>query len=101
MQSGAWPEKHIDHINGDPADNRWINLREATISQNCQNRRKPNTNTSGIRGVSWHKTQRKWCANIKLAGKAYYLGSFDTKDAAGAAYAAASANLHGEFGRLD
>lgn len=32
-------------------------------------------------------------------GKQHYLGVFDTLDAAGAAYAAASAELHGEFGR--
>ena len=91
---GNWPSGQIDHINGDKADNRICNLREVTNVQNKQNTGKPASNTSGIMGVSFHKKSGKWAANIKVDGSSRYLGIYDRKSDAGAAYAAAKAKLH-------
>jgi hypothetical protein len=69
----------IDHINGDKADNRRSNLKEATNLENCKKRRHIyKHNTSGQKGVSWHKKMKKWTANIRVNYELIWLGSFDT-----------------------
>ena len=57
---GEWPDGEVDHINGDPADNRIVNLRVATSAENCRNRGLRADNTSGIKGVSWSKRSKRW-----------------------------------------
>ena len=90
----------IDHINGNAHDNRIDNLRLATHAQNMLNKRIHGNNTSGIKGVSFDKHRQKWRANIQMGHKAKHLGRFDTRELAAAAYAVASVELHGEFGRI-
>src|SRR5690349_20811660 len=51
--TGEWPPDEIDHINGNRADNRWANLRPATVAENQRNRAKSKRNTSGYKGVYW------------------------------------------------
>lgn len=99
IMTGKWPVADIDHENLDRADNRWSNLRHASHSQNMANTRMYSTNTSGLKGVSWHKQNRKWVAQIGIGGKSRYLGSFETLEAAHAAYCAAAAKHFGEFAR--
>lgn len=69
----------VDHINHNILDNRKNNLRVVTNSQNQMNRDKPKQNTSGIKGIYWHKNKEKWQANIQVNGKLLYLGIFDSK----------------------
>jgi len=93
LVTGRWPEAQIDHINGIGSDNRWINLREATPSENGQNRvRLPLNNTSGFLGVSQHKG--KWQAHIGFNNHKYGLGRFNTPEEAHAAYLGAKRVLH-------
>jgi hypothetical protein len=98
MQTGRWPTVYIDHINGDRADNRWCNLREADASENSRNAKLRSDNKSGLRGVTLFRG--KWRAEICLYGKSTYLGAFASPEQAAAAYAEASRRLHGEFGRV-
>lgn len=100
MQTGAWPERTIDHIDGNKDNNSWVNLRAATDSQNQHNRPKPRSNTSGYKGVSWHRNNHKWRASIMVNNKAVWLGSFDTPELAAEAYSKAAERLHGEFARF-
>jgi hypothetical protein len=79
---GTWPANTIDHINGDTQDNRICNLREATSSQNGMNRLEQSNNTSGHRGVTFHKKAQKWRAHIKINQKQKHLGLFITKELA-------------------
>lgn len=80
--TGSWPPKLLDHINGEKADNRISNLREATNKQNLENRGKNSNNTSGYKGVCWHKRDGKWLAQIQHYGERIRLGMFvDLKDA--------------------
>ncbi len=95
--TGEWPEAEIDHISGDQQDNRFANLRPASREENCRNTRLPRHNRSGIKGVSSRKG--KWVAMISAGGKQSYLGSFDDKAAAAAAYREAAGRLHGKFAR--
>jgi hypothetical protein len=83
----------------DGLDNRRANLRIATHQQNNHNHRISKNNTSGFKGVTWFERSKKWVAQINMNGKKIHLGLHGTPEAAHAAYAAASAKLHGEFGR--
>lgn len=95
---GEWPAKHLDHVNGDRADNRLVNLRECGDLQNARNRGKHPRNTSGFKGVSWDSNRGKWIAQIRIGGKRNkYLGRFDSAVEAHAAYCVAAAQYHGEF----
>jgi hypothetical protein len=96
---GEWPRNQLDHINLDKDDNRIANLRAATPSQNMCNRPIFKNNTSGAKGVYYHKRDGRWYASIRVNNKSIHLGSFLTRTAAAAAYAVAAVEHHGEFGR--
>jgi hypothetical protein len=72
-------------------------LRAATHAQNMQNQKAQASNTSGYKGVSFHKHTGKWVANIRCNGKQNHLGLFDTPQVASIAYIEAAKRLHGEF----
>jgi HNH endonuclease/AP2 domain len=73
----------VDHINGDKLDNRRANLRIVTFAENVQNQsRLLSNNTSGYRGVVWDRSRSKWIAQVKMGGKNYLLGRFETKEEA-------------------
>lgn len=86
-----------DHINGDKLDNRRSNLRVCTNGQNMMNRGRQSNNSSGFRGVCWHRQRNKWRAYIKRNGKQIALGLFDSKEAAAQAYKEAAQKLFKEF----
>src|SRR5262249_8878082 len=93
---GEFPSDQIDHINGDRADNRIINLRPATHTENMRNRCRHRNGSSGFKGV--YRERGKWCARITIrAGRRLYLGRFDTPEEAHAAYFAAAQKHFGEF----
>ena len=91
---GKWPVNEIDHINRIPSDNRIINLREVTDQENQFNRGKQKNNTSGYKGVSWNKQNKKWLANIRVNRKTIYLGYFDDILEASEAYRKAKEKYH-------
>lgn len=92
---GTWPERQIDHINGDPADNRISNLRDVAPLINAQNRRsaRKDNKTSGFLGVSRH-ADGKWQARIKISANYKSLGLFKTPEEARDAYLAAKRVNH-------
>lgn len=99
-QYGSFPSGHIDHVNGDRADNRIANLREATQAENFQNlKHAKRTNRCGYLGVYKLKQAARWEASIKRDHKRYYLGLYDSPEAAHAAYVEAKRELH-PFGTL-
>jgi gentisate 1,2-dioxygenase len=86
-----------DHKNQIKLDNRRENLRPATRSQNGGNRPKNSNNSSGLKGVSWHKLKQKWHAQIAVHGEKVHLGYFSSKDAAYSAYCQAAKQYFEEF----
>lgn len=72
----------VDHINGDPLDNRKANLAVGTRGQNQQNRNKRPNSTSRHRGVTRYRDGR-WMAQARLDGKTYFLGYYENEDEAG------------------
>jgi len=93
---------HIDHINGNRRDNRLENLRSVHFSDNMKNVAVSVRNTSGVLGVFWHKTNRRWNANIYHGKKLIHLGTFDSKESAikARAKAAAEFGYHANHGRV-
>ena len=89
----------VDHIDGNPTNNRRANLRLCTHADNQKNRRKNINNTSGSKGVHWHKRDKRWQAKIQINRKFKHLGYFNTVEQAKAAYDAAAERLFGEFRR--
>lgn len=89
-----------DHVNGNTLDNRDINLRRATRSENQRNTKKSSYNSSGFKGVSFSKRKRKYHAYIKINRQNIHLGYFDAPEEAHAAYRAAAHVYHGEFARV-
>lgn len=96
---GEWPDDLIDHINLDPSDNRWKNIRPANKSQNAANTSKSSGNSTGFKGVSLHAKAGKFQSHIYVNGKSKYLGLFDSPEDAHAAYQAASNNNFKSFAR--
>ena len=93
LHYGSWPEKFIDHINGNKSDNRITNLRDVTRGQNRQNIKKAyGSNKTGFLGVCYK--QGKYLAQIKSEGKKRYLGYFSTPEEAAEAYWKAKKELH-------
>lgn len=98
---GHWPTHFIDHINGDPADNRITNLRDVPHIENCRNQSQRSNNNSGRVGVCWDNQYRKWRAYITVNRVNIRLGSFASKREAIAARVAAERkhNFHLNHGR--
>lgn len=90
----------VDHLNRNGLDNRRENLRWCTHAQNQANRSLYKRNTSGYKGVSFHKPCQKWRAYIGRTPQ-QYLGVFHTKEDAARAYNAAAKELYGEFACLN
>ena len=89
----TWPTGEIDHMDGNPHNNSWLNLRDGDRFQNQQNlRRAKSTNKSGLLGAM--TTGGLHCSKISVRGKSIFLGYFDTAEAAHQAYVAAKRNLH-------
>jgi hypothetical protein len=97
--NGVWPKKGIDHINRDVGNNSIAELRLADQHQNLGNKGKNKNNTSGYKGVCWHKQRSKWVAQIQVHGKRIHLGLFITPQQAHAAYVAAAKLHFGAYAR--
>jgi hypothetical protein len=93
--NGKWPDPQrvIDHVDRNPANNAFTNLRLATAAENRLNRLV--SSASGRRGVTWHRKIGRWQAQIEHAGKVTYLGCFDDKEEAARAYQQAAADIYG------
>lgn len=96
----AHESPETDHINGDTLDNRLVNLRPATASQNRANGNKRNGRTSKFRGVSWDARRQRWKGSIR-AGCQQYSYRFATEEAAARWYNEKARELYGEFASLN
>jgi len=96
-QTGELVKYKIDHEDGDGTNNKWDNLRKATKEQNMQNRKRPKSNTTGIKGVTYHKRSKLWIARCTTNGTRKHLGGFSTPQKAQQAYIEAATKSHGEF----
>ncbi len=96
---GEWPERFIDHINGNKRDNCIANLREASAVQNNQNRAVGRYNTSGCKGVSWDKKLKGWRVTIIINYRKIYVGCSQSLPKAVEMRQAAEEKYFGSFAR--
>ena len=93
----AKPGEDVDHRDSNGLKNTRDNLRICTRSQNVQNQRPRKDGSSRYKGVRWHKTAKKWQAQIVSNHKERHLGLFDNEIQAAQAYDIAAKELFGEF----
>ncbi len=99
---GVEDERVVDHQNHNGLDNRRTNLRIATWTENCWNKRKANFNSSSkYKGVMWDKRRGKWQAQIGHNGKKIFIGYFDDEETAARAYDAKAKELYGKYAALN
>ena len=79
---GCWPKHQIDHINHDPTDNRIINLRDVTPSENNRNRTLQKNNKVGHNGIHWDKRIKKYRSQIYNGNYCKHIGRYDTLEEA-------------------
>jgi hypothetical protein len=94
--TGSFPSNMIDHVNRDGTDNRWVNLRAVTASQNSWNA-VSSVNTSGRKGVWFRKDRQKWEAAIQANGTRIHLGLFFDFREACQAREAGERYYHGQY----
>ena len=98
MFYGKMP-KMIDHIDGNVYNNKIENLREVSHSQNMQNSKKRKDNNSGIKGVNFHNSSKKWIVRLAINGVRKYFGSYNDIDYAKFVADAMRYKYHGKFAR--
>jgi len=102
MHGSIPPGMEIDHIDGDPSNNRISNLRLATSSQQKRNKKVQSNNRSGLKGAYYHAIHKgkKWRSQIKVGDSLIFLGYFETAQEAHEAYGLAARTHFGEFARV-
>lgn len=89
----------IDHIDGDPRNNKIENLRECTMAQNTANSKRKRTNLSGVKHVRWNKSCSKWQVIMQINGKQRHVGVYKDLELAELVAIEARNKYHGEFAR--
>ena len=95
--TGEFPISTIDHKNLVKSDNRWCNLREADAKQNQWNTGIRADNTSGVKGVHFCKTWKRWVASVRVNGVRHHVGRFSTVEEAAKAVLEFRKTHHGEY----
>ena len=97
--TGEMPSEQIDHINLVKNDNRFCNLRKATMPQNQWNTGIRSTNKSGIKGVYFDERKQKWIGAFRVNGSRFYTKGFETGNQAAEALSNMRTIHHDRFAR--
>lgn len=98
---GAWPLNLIDHINRDNSDNRLVNLRQATSSENKLNADAHRDSVTGLKGITFDRSRARWVVQLSKKGRKSIAKRFVSKAEAIEFYRQKSVEYHGEFAPLD
>lgn len=97
LSTGKWPVNDIDHKNQNKGDNRLVNLREATRSENKMNVSLQSNNKSGIQGVNFNLEKKRWQVRVKIHGISKHIGWFETLEKAKDVRLKAEKKYYGKF----
>lgn len=97
MVHGVWPDFFIDHENLNKYDNRLSNLRPASRGENNHNRGLLVNNTSGVKGVSWHRQKQQWYARVAYKKVTVFAKMFDLLQDAENAVRFVRQQIHKEY----
>lgn len=92
LHKRSWPKDGVDHIDGNPRNNRIENLRECTTEENGQNRGIGSNNKSGFVGICFKRG--KYEVSMKVKKQYRYIGRFELLDDAVHALRMAKEGLH-------
>ena len=98
MQSSSG-NTEIDHVNGNTLDNRRVNLRPVTRSQNRMNAVCRCDSLTGLKGIQFEASRGTWKVRIGLNKKSFHIGRYKTLEEAVEARRVAEAKMHGEHAR--
>jgi len=96
-----FPKGCIDHIDGNPLNNKRNNLRICSQQENTMNKRKSRNSSSKFKGVSWIKRDRRWYACINKDYKTYSLGTFKDEIDAAKAYDKKAIEMFGKYAKTN
>lgn len=96
-----FPKGKVDHIDGNPLNNRRSNLRVCTQQENTMNKRGSKSSSSKFKGVSWLKRDKRWYACINKNYKTYAIGYFKNEVDAAKAYDKKAIELFGQFAKTN
>jgi hypothetical protein len=99
VMHGNKPVDVLDHIDGDPSNNRIENLRAANHSTNLFNTKTQARNSHGVKGLRWRSSRKSWIGVVRYREKQFYTASFQDKAECIAALRALRESLHGEYAR--
>ena len=94
---GELPNEYIDHINGNKSDNKIENLRICTNAENQWNSKISSKNVSGVKGVHWCNTKKRWKAKLSINGKIKHIGYFTDLESAKIKLMEAREKLHKDY----
>jgi hypothetical protein len=97
FETKSFPEKFLDHKDGNPINNKFSNLREVTTKQNTENRGKQKNNKTGFKGVSFNCRLQKYVAQIQHNSKTIYLGVYKTPEEASFMYQSVAKELFSHY----
>jgi len=89
----------VDHIDGNPSNNKIENLRDATYQQNCLNVKPRKDSKTGVQNVSYHKRWKKWTVHLTIYGKRKCLGYFKDLELAELVAKEARSKFYGDYSR--
>lgn len=95
--NGTWPTECLDHIDRNRKNNTYSNLRLASYTNNAQNKKIQNNNTSGFKGIIKCNDGATFRSRIKVDGSVIHIGCFPTQEEAHIAYCFAALEYHKDF----
>jgi len=95
--TGKWPDNEIDHINGNRADNRFCNIRQATKAENNWNKKVRKDSTTGIKNVLYYPNYQTYYVKITANNVSHSFGPFKTKDEAASVAKEKRIEIHKNF----
>ena len=91
----------VDHINGNPLDNRKCNLRVCSQNQNMMNQQKRKNTSSKFKGCSWAKNKSKWCVHIQINKKIKHIGYYNSEEEGAISYDKAAIKYYGIYAKTN